>query len=289
MENEKPKKKGRGLFTLFACIMTGIIVYFATTLGQELSKVNEKNNVDNNSSESVETEVDDATKKIINEKISKLFVGAEYQNDNFRSSFIVDYGSELFKGNVSDELKSAIVLHGSDVQWSKYTAKNGKFAHMEVQNFGEDNLMYATTDKVNELVKNLFGSELKDFAFVAGCPSYEYDTVNKVYVEFLGCGTAQILGQLIYPEKYSQSENTITITMYVGGYKSNSNVASNSENSYSIYSDYSSQDETKKLQDVKDIKEFKIEDSNKDKFSKYNLVFEKDSTDNYYFKSITKA
>ena len=34
----KVKRKGKGLFTLFACIMTGIIVFFATNLGNKVSK-----------------------------------------------------------------------------------------------------------------------------------------------------------------------------------------------------------------------------------------------------------
>ena len=47
MENEvkeevkvaEPKKKGNGLFTVFACVMTGVIVFLATNLGDKASKV----------------------------------------------------------------------------------------------------------------------------------------------------------------------------------------------------------------------------------------------------------
>jgi hypothetical protein len=35
---EEPKKKRNGLFTLFACVMTGIIVFLATNIGQKASK-----------------------------------------------------------------------------------------------------------------------------------------------------------------------------------------------------------------------------------------------------------
>ena len=38
-EKETPKKKGNGLFTLFACIMTGVIVFLAMNIGQKASKV----------------------------------------------------------------------------------------------------------------------------------------------------------------------------------------------------------------------------------------------------------
>ena len=34
----EPKKKGNGLFTLFACVMTGIIVFLASNIGQKASK-----------------------------------------------------------------------------------------------------------------------------------------------------------------------------------------------------------------------------------------------------------
>ena len=36
---EEPKKKGNGFFTVFACVMTGIIVFLATNLGDKASKV----------------------------------------------------------------------------------------------------------------------------------------------------------------------------------------------------------------------------------------------------------
>ena len=39
VQSEAPKKKGNGLFTLFACIMTGIIVFLAINIGQKASKV----------------------------------------------------------------------------------------------------------------------------------------------------------------------------------------------------------------------------------------------------------
>ena len=36
---EEPKKKGNGFFTVFACVMTGIIVFLACNLGDKASKV----------------------------------------------------------------------------------------------------------------------------------------------------------------------------------------------------------------------------------------------------------
>ena len=67
MENEikeekaECKKKGNGLFTLFACVMTGIIVFLATNLGYKASKVvdpdtsNSTSNVESNTT--VETKL----------------------------------------------------------------------------------------------------------------------------------------------------------------------------------------------------------------------------------------
>ena len=296
MENEvkQTKKKSGALFTLFACVMTGVIVYFAVTIGQELGKNAEGTN-GSNSSGSVskeETKIDDDTKKAVNDTLSALFVNAEYKNGNYRSAFIIDYGTDIFDGSINsdDSIKTAIILHsGKGLQWNKYTAKNGKFIKNNPTTFDPENLMYVNTDQVSAQYKKVFGTELKEFKFVPGCPSYDYDSVNKVYVEFLGCGSAQYYGQLIYPEKYTQDGNTVTITAYVGGYKSNPDSETNSENSYYLYSDYNSADETKKLQNLKSINDFKIDDSNKDKFTKYNIVFEKASDGSYYYKSVSKA
>ena len=65
----EPKKKGNGLFTLFACIMTGIIVFLASNIGQKASKVvdpdtksgskesNVTSNVESNTTSNIESNV----------------------------------------------------------------------------------------------------------------------------------------------------------------------------------------------------------------------------------------
>ena len=65
MENEvkeevkvETKKKGNGLFTVFACVMTGIIVFLATNLGDKASKVvDPETNSGNTTTSNVESNV----------------------------------------------------------------------------------------------------------------------------------------------------------------------------------------------------------------------------------------
>ena len=74
---EEPKKKRNGLFTLFACVMTGIIVFLATNIGQKASKVvnpetkgskgsNVTSNIESNATSNVES---NATSNATTDKI----------------------------------------------------------------------------------------------------------------------------------------------------------------------------------------------------------------------------
>ena len=117
MENEvkvETKKKGNGLFTLFACIMTGVIVFLATNIGQKASKTVDpdtpkKNEVTSNvesnpTSNVVDTTVTDAEKTQVNEILGLLFNSKTIDKSNLFDSAYVNF-------NI----------------FNNFTAKNGKY------------------------------------------------------------------------------------------------------------------------------------------------------------------
>ena len=87
MENEvkQTKKKGGALFTLFACIMTGVIVYFAVTIGQELGKNADVNNGNNKVSES---NSNSNSNTVQNDKVVKVAFEYSKINDETVNTFI---------------------------------------------------------------------------------------------------------------------------------------------------------------------------------------------------------
>ena len=105
MENEvkvETKKKGNGLFTLFACIMTGIIVFLATNIGQKASKTvdpdtpkkNEvTSNVESNTTSNVESNVtSNATSNVVSNTTSNVPVATKLSDTE-----ALAIGKDLYK------------------------------------------------------------------------------------------------------------------------------------------------------------------------------------------------
>jgi hypothetical protein len=109
-----------------------------------------------------------------------------------------------------------------------------------------------------------------------------------VFVESTECGSTDVYGQFISIDSYEQKDKSVIVTAYIAGYSANKGAPAGEYNKITIYSNYYDTNASK-VEEIKTFDEFKIEDSNKDKFTKYNFVFEKDSTGNYYFKSASKA
>ena len=107
MENEvkveEPKKKGNGLFTVFACVMTGVIVFLATNLGDKASKVvdpetNSGNTVTSNVTSNVESNVVQSTIPT-NDLISYEYY---LENGKILGYFFIINNGTLYKKDIVD-------------------------------------------------------------------------------------------------------------------------------------------------------------------------------------------
>ena len=307
MENEvkeevkvETKKKGNGLFTLFACVMTGIIVFLATNIGQKASKTVDpdtpkKNEVTSNvesntTSNVVDTTVTDAEKTQVNEILGLLFNSKTIDKSNLFDSAYVNFNifKNFSEGNAS---KLHVALYNIDNKsYEKYSAKNGTFATAEqkenilnsiINNNGTDAV---SIDKVNSFYKKIFGTDITSYDVIEGCPNWYYDTTNKKYVAFLGCDFYSTSGVYAYLDSYTKNNDKVVVSAYIGSYyggmgkpyyiyKDNDNVAANQ---------YKQSTQT-------EIKTFRIDETNKTSFAEYNFTFAKNAEGNYYFESVAKA
>ena len=307
MENEvkeeikvETKKKGNGLFTLFACVMTGIIVFLATNLGDKAAKTvdpetnggsttsNVASNVESNTTSNVEdTTISEIEKSYINDKISLLFSGAAIKNNLIMVSGLENPWIKVFTG-LDDEAKSYIILKSSPIA-ATYAYENGTFKTKEIKNSvieqGEDALEI-DTDVYTANYKKLFGVN-PTYVDAGGCPSYYYDSTNKVFASISACGGAGASGQMVYIDSYAKTSNSIIVTTYVGG------LQYSPENTITYNDFYAGYDKMAKNTilnvDSKNYQELKITDANKTKFTKYNFTFNKAADGQYYFASIAKA
>ena len=318
MENEvkeevkvETKKKGNGLFTLFACVMTGIIVFLATNIGQKASKTvdpdtpkkNEvTSNVESNTTSNVESNVtsnttsnvtnnEEAAKTAALSKLKIMLVGSIEQKDNFYETFLDTEIEDLFAGKLTENDKVGFAMGAVDKKdVVKYTYTNGKFSNVSEGQMIIEDVKYADPEEpiyainasaVAEGYKKLFGTTLAKFVDgPKGCPAYLYDSVNKMYVPRSRCGGAGGSSVLVYVDSSTVTDNTVVITTYVG-----SKLYSAGEND-KIYSDANI---TKLYKQVAEDSKFVIDETNKTAFTKYNFTFMKAADGEYYFNSIAKA
>ncbi len=302
------KKKGNGLFTLFACIMTGVIVFLATNVGQKASKVvdpdtnggskesNVTSNVESNTTSNVEsnvtsnvtsnvvdTTVSEVEKSYINDKISLIFGGEKVKGKQLVASSNSNVWNDFFDGKVNEVLlQKYLIANFTSYDFVPYTATNGKIsaAYKDMVKNNMNNGVEALPQaKLAELYKKLTGKEMTQYVDLPiGCPIYAYDSVNKVYINVPGCGGSTAQGGVyVYFDNYTKSDNKIIVSTYVASF------TTELEADLRIFSG------EKQYKKLPYNTKFSIDETNKTAFPKYNITFTKSTDGQYYFNSVAKA
>ncbi len=144
---EEPKKKGNGLFTLFACVMTGVIVFLATNIGQKASKTvdpdtpkksevtsnvesNNTSNVESNTTSNVTSNVEsNATSNTVADKIEVTLnkEAVDSAGNEFATVVATKNGAKVWEYTTGDyqasELSTFTLYEGATYV---YLAENGK-------------------------------------------------------------------------------------------------------------------------------------------------------------------
>ena len=301
-EVSKPKKGGNILFSIFACLMTAVIVVLSINIGQNAAKIvspdtekskSEKkcettSNDESNKNDVAEITLSATEKRVIKEKFINLFSHnvSDLEKDNYVSVSSLGsgetYWTRIFNGKLTDNDRTYIVLASMrpDTKYDFSTAKFKDSSLIETLKTAENG---ATTTEAYEKssfvykYKNLFGVEPK-YLDVNGCPGYYYDSKNETYVSVGMCGGVSSTGINVYMDSYIKTENSIIVSAYVGSFEDKAETAV-------TYKDY-----TASTDNIYNNKEkVDITEENKTSFIKNNFVFEKSNDGEYYFKNVTKA
>ena len=315
MDNEvkvETKKKGNALFTLFACVMTGVIVFLACNIGQKASKTvdpdtpkknDATSNVESNTTSNVEsnvtsnttsTAIDATLQEAIKEKFFNLFASSNATQGGKKFvtagniGISLRYWNNIFTGKLTDVEKTYIILSGMTTDTAiDYTTSVFKDKSLveaaETAVNGEPTIEAYEKSSFTYRYKNVFGVQ-PTYVDATGCGSYYYDSKNEVYVPIGMCGGDSSTSVLVYMDSISKSNDDIVVSAYVG-----SEVNSAEEGGITLYKDYETTKENV-LESTKQFdKEYEINEQNKAKFTKYNFVFKKAADGQYYFNSVTKA
>ena len=318
MENEvkeevkvETKKKNNGLFTAFACVMTGAIVFMATNLGQKASKVVDPDtnggstttsNVESNVTSNIEsnitsqitsnttsntTTLSDAVKNEILSKLKVLFPDTNGTNlaARYRDSVI-----NIFKSKLTEADKTNLVLASVDsksyITYTATDAKNGKFASTTAATEVKEDAINSTkaipASVMAAQYKSVFGTEPKYVDGPNDCPIYYFDSVKKAYIPVSRCGGASYTDTILYIDKYEMTdENTVTVWTYVGA------VYGSASNDTVIYDRPDFHDSKVKVATVPEGTVYEINASNKLKFANYAFTFKKASDGHFYLDKVT--
>ncbi len=312
-DSKPPKKKRNGLFTLFACIMTAIIVALAMNIGQKLSKAVDDNGGTANEQKTDEKSEDEKEKndnpitadekkeendnpitadekKEVNAKYLMLLGEKEYTKEikyvkqGFidRTSYVFDttneeYGRKALSAIINVTKFNDVVIDKTKLTLpeDQITIENGK-------------AKAATLEEVNKNYKYVFGKDIPQGDYIGktaeedysdGCPDLvSYDRALKMFIYGDGgCGGAGYTTNALYMDDIVKENGDIVVKVYVG------HEASSMDNGDHFYTDY---------KDSKNSKEIKVEDideNNKTSFPLYNFIFKKASDGHYYFDSVKKA
>lgn len=311
----KPKKKRNGLFTLFACIMTAIIVVLAMNIGQQLSKGVEKNPPKTNNEEKTSNETDNngtdnKAKELSNEekatmmyKMAALFGDSSFKYKGVEKGLLSPHCSncgEIFDKIMSNkeltEEEKAVHIMGyatgegqdfidlTEIKTDNQTIINSYKRAAEISDEKDWNTIDAivvSTSEFDEIYYNIYGKKPSKYASIDACPTvYLYDKgVNRYLImpTYGGCSISLETNLVYVDGMEATDDNTIVVYAYVG--HSHSSFDGDAE----YYNSYESDKSAKKIKEYDTINE-----QNKNDFKKFKFTFEKNSDNNYAYKNVTE-
>ena len=267
---------------------------------------NNTNNTSNNNNNNTETKqevesviTDQSLVKDLKNKTYIIMRAKDYdlKNDVINTSSIYINTPLLEKLTMTDEEKLHIISYSMDgskvnIAWDKIgnevlkkTYDKDDWSFIMEDDDMEHVAQISAADMENEY-KKLFGVTLINND-TSQCPKSYYDSKNNVYFRIQYCGGINTGSFLGYVNKISQKGNNAYVYLSVG----TTIVKENSNGEYEKVILYNSiaKDKVVKEYNISAADNIKIDSSNYNQFSEYKFTFEKDSTGNYYFKSIERT
>ncbi len=313
VKSKKKIKFSSILFSLIFIVLIGIIGYLTYT---RIVDYKNKSNYVNLNEKQIDVNKDEAAipavKKDIVDKINAMLFAYDYninaKNDNGMSYNIKAHGfNEDFikKLDLTKSMRAYSVLKRIelntqkviDIPKDKISVKSIYESYEYTQDIYNGYHQVDTKD-VERLYRDFYSEDIVHQDYLAMCPMYYYDKANNVYYSSYNCGGISPDIILVNIDSVYTSNVGAHAIVYFGKIKLNESQCSDGtsncsdESGFYVYGDLDEKNMIEKINNVKleddNQTKYLINDSNKDKFSKYKINFKKDSEGNYYFNSIEK-
>lgn len=278
------KRKTNWLFTIFACIMTGVIVYLAIGLGDKASKIIDPDTGKSESKEEKTSNVESNSNVVVEEKdITSAETKASY----------LKLVEKLEFARVDGEGQSQLEFFGiykHDAVTVDQLSKRSMFMSILVT-IGEGEWTIAGDTKtidataVLNKVRSLYGNSIELYKeTIDEMYTFEYDEATNKYIASGGRGGEYIKHPLNYVYKVTEQGDNIYV------YAATANCSYDITKEWPeavIYTDIEGTKEYKRFKLGNNI-EFKLDETNYDAFSKYKYTFVKNTDGTAKFEKIEK-
>ena len=285
------KKKNNWLFTLFACVMTAIIVALAMNLGQKASKIVDPDTSTSKTEEKKEESSNTQTESNVQSNSNVVVEEKDITSAETKASF----------SKYISILEDNIMYKFKDVQaFSLYYTKNSLNASQipDSSKFFtivmSENRKRTDSDEIEwsydaqpilNQVRSLYGEDVQLYkGDISACPHTEYNSSTNKYDVMAACGYTLMPYIKSYIYKITEKEDNVYV--YVSTVKFDYNATPGSSTvTKSVYFD---PEETKEYKVIKDVEEFNLDETNYDSFTKFKYTFAKNTDGTYKFVSIER-
>ena len=302
--NKKNNKKNIIIYAILLMIIAGLVLYicydkgyFNKSVENEKKETAEKVKKEKKVEKPEDTELSEAEKKEISTKANEILTfGINTSSDDVTSSIISWSGiddTKTYVENVeSQKLFTVLNIYGR--------ADNGGFRELnstekasvpeKLKRFLPYELSIIDASTITNKYKEIFGEE-PNHKEAGRCIKYEYNPNQAVYYKYEYCGGTGNPTMLIYKDGYKKQNGEVEVDVSIATASNVDNrpltkevykgiVANISDNAYG----------KENLLYTKDFEDDYTEEikANHDKYAKYKIVFVKDNSGNYTYKSLKK-
>lgn len=245
--------------------------------------------------------VEGSLENIINLKINNILtLGNDAANNEKSLNLLNNNLNEQTLLEFNDKSKLFTILNSLDKEYKIGYLSNDETTLTQVRKVLEENyhmpmeeyiekIKVAPLSLVNDTYNNYFNKMSNSLNITDMYPNYLYDNENEVYYQINNCSVEQNR-LLVYKDKMESIGNEINAYVYLG-----SIISYPEENKAVVYFDLIANKEQasqgayiSSLISLEEANNYKLDENNKNSFSKFKFTFQKNQASNYYLKSITK-
>ena len=283
------KKRSYIMFLFIVIVLCALSVGGYTVYNNLISK-NESNKIENNNSK-INNELTEKEKEDISIKVSEILSFGETSTGDAAFSYLIfSYSldeNKTFIENI-EEAKTYSILNSLSTNKMFKVLNEDEANKLNGDYSAADGTIEA--DIVIDRYKKVFGGNI-DYKNIRACPTYKYNTEDKLFYRLTGCGGTMFPGVLVHKNTIEKINDKVIVGLSIATISPDfDNDILNNKIYKGIYLNVLDRvDENSYITTISDKEDVvKYINENYEKFAKYEMTFKMDDNGNYIYESLKK-